>query len=338
MATDKKRYWFTLDGERHSVYAGSDREAGQKIAEKTAKLKNSAPESSMRLGSWAEFCIDTYKVNCAASTKKHLKWVASTCVVSELGNVPLNSVRTVDCQRVLNLCQGKSKGHIKYVHDVMRFLFHRAYVDGLISTDPTDHLVKPKGTEGHRRALTPEEREAVIAVGSSSRRYYVYLLMLFCGCRPSEAYEVKGKDIELIDGKPFLHVRGQKTAKSDRYVPIPRDLYQIIRKTAPDAYVSPTDGGNKQGNNAKRSWEHFRYHLDKYLGAPMYRNAIVETKTAGLTPYCLRHEYCTELARKGIDIRTAQKLMGHSTINLTANIYTNLETRDIIKEAALLFE
>lgn len=338
MATDKKRYWFSLDGVRYSVYAGSEREAGQKIAEKTAEIKKTVLESSMRVGHWAEFCIDTYKVNCSERTIKHLKWVANTCIVKELGNVPLKSVQTVDCQRVLNMCQGKSKGHIKYVHDVMRFIFHRAYLDGKIASDPTENLVKPKGTEGHRRALTPEERDAVIAVGSLHRRYYVYLLMLFCGLRPSEAYECKGKDITIIEDRPFLHVRGQKTAKSDRYVPIPKDLYLLIKSTPSDAFLSPTDAGNKQGKNAKRAWEHFRYHLDKYLGAPMYRNAVIESMTEGLTPYCLRHEYCTELARKGIDIRTAQKLMGHSTINLTANIYTNLETRDIVKEAAELFE
>jgi integrase len=133
-----------------------------------------------------------------------------------------------------------------------------------------------------------------------------------------------------VDGKPLLHIRGRKTARSDRFVPIPKDLFELIRKTPLSAYISPTDGNNKQGNNSKRAWEHFRYHLDLYMGAPTYRNAVIESKTIGLTPYCLRHEYCTELARKGIDIRTAQKLMGHSSINLTANIYTNLETRDIM--------
>ena len=337
MATSKKRYWFTFEGVRHSVYADNERDAGKRIAEKQEQLKNKKAESSVKLGDWADFCIDTYKVNCSEGTIKHLKWISAACIVKVIGNQPLNKIRSVDCQRCLNMVQGKSKAHIKYVHDTLRFLFSRAYVDGLIAEDPTLHLVKPKGTEGHRRALTPEERNAVIEVGKAERRYYVYLLMLLCGCRPSEAYEVKGSDITKIDGKPFLHIRGTKTKRSDRFVPIPKELYQIIRKTPLTAYVSPTDGGNKQGNNSKRAWEHFRYHLDKYLGAPMYRNAIVESKTDGLTPYCLRHEYCTELARKGIDIRTAQKLMGHSSINLTANIYTNLETRDIAKDV-ILFE
>jgi site-specific recombinase XerD len=48
-----------------------------------------------------------------------------------------------------------------------------------------------------------------------------------------------------------------------------------------------------------------------------------------IVPYCLRHEYCTELARRGVDIRIAQKLMGHADVHMTANIYTNLSREDV---------
>lgn len=50
-------------------------------------------------------------------------------------------------------------------------------------------------------------------------------------------------------------------------------------------------------------------------------------------PYNLRHTFCTDLQKKGVDIRTAQKLMGHSDITLTANIYTNLDNNDVISAA-----
>lgn len=44
---------------------------------------------------------------------------------------------------------------------------------------------------------------------------------------------------------------------------------------------------------------------------------------------------CTNLQKKGVDIRTAQYLMGHSDITLTANIYTHAD-RTTITEAARL--
>ena len=70
----------------------------------------------------------------------------------------------------------------------------------------------------------------------------------------------------------------------------------------------------------------------------MYRNQLIPPYPVApdLVPYCLRHTYCTNLARKKIDIRMAQKLMGHSDISLTANIYTNLDESDILDVAKIL--
>lgn len=48
-----------------------------------------------------------------------------------------------------------------------------------------------------------------------------------------------------------------------------------------------------------------------------------------LTAYNLRHEYCTELARNGVDIRITQRLMGHSSYEMTLKVYTNLTDQDI---------
>ena len=74
------------------------------------------------------------------------------------------------------------------------------------------------------------------------------------------------------------------------------------------------------------------------MGCKMYRNQLIPPYPVApdLVPYCLRHSYCTNLARKGIDIRMAQKLMGHSDISLTANIYTNLDESDILDVAKIL--
>ena len=52
----------------------------------------------------------------------------------------------------------------------------------------------------------------------------------------------------------------------------------------------------------------------------------------------LRHTYATTLYRAGVDLRTAQKLMGHSSIQVTADIYTHLEQEDSLHVADKLNE
>ena len=57
-----------------------------------------------------------------------------------------------------------------------------------------------------------------------------------------------------------------------------------------------------------------------------------------LYPHMLRHTYATTLYRAGVDLRTAQKLMGHSSIQVTADIYTHLEQEDSLHVADKLNE
>lgn len=77
-------------------------------------------------------------------------------------------------------------------------------------------------------------------------------------------------------------------------------------------------------------------------GAKVYRNQVVEHGEPDelwntLTPYCLRHTYCTDLQDAGVPINIAKYLMGHSDITVTANIYTH-KTDNTLEIAASLIE
>jgi integrase len=43
-----------------------------------------------------------------------------------------------------------------------------------------------------------------------------------------------------------------------------------------------------------------------------------------LVPYCFRHTFCTDLQDAGVPINVAKDLMGHSSISVTAKIYTHM--------------
>ena len=52
--------------------------------------------------------------------------------------------------------------------------------------------------------------------------------------------------------------------------------------------------------------------------------------------HCLRHTFATLLARNRVSPATAQKLMRHSDIRLTMNIYTHLDLADTASAVAAL--
>ena len=335
----KYRKRFTFKGQTYSVYADTQVELGKKYADKLHELENGLEivGGNTLISTWAERCIESYKTGQKENTRKTYLRRVRHCILNEIGSRTVGDVTPMELQHVLNLQKGKSKTQINEVYQALRFIFRHAVENHLRSDDPTLYLEKPAGVQHARRALTPAERTAVLDVAKTDRRYYFYLLMLLCGCRPSEAAECQGRDISIASGCYMLHIRGTKTKNADRYVPIPNEFAMIINKTAAFEYIACTNDGRKI-TNKDRLWKSFKRQLNLYLGCKTYRNTLIPPYPLApdLVPYCLRHEYCSDLARKGIDIRTAQKLMGHSNIQMTANIYTHVERDDILAAAKIL--
>lgn len=61
-------------------------------------------------------------------------------------------------------------------------------------------------------------------------------------------------------------------------------------------------------------------------------------KMPEIHPYDLRHTYCSILYDAGVDVKTAQYLMGHATLEVTLKIYTHLTEERKERSYDKLFE
>jgi integrase len=335
------RDYFIYNGKRYDVKAHSKRELRQKMEARRKKAESEAPalDNTLTVRAWGEYAVEQYKTNQKEITRKKFMQRVEHCIFEPIGSMRLVDVRPIHCQMVINAQAGKSKTQINEVYHAIRFIFRTALENGLVAKNPADHIVRPNGYKNHRRALTDQERDIVRIVAEKKPKYVMYLLMLECGLRPSEAAEATGADIVFRSDVPFLHVRGTKTANADRIVPIPDTLYQKIKNTPKSAYIASYSGGGKiTDDNRKRMWKAFKRDMNIEMGAEMYRHELQEDLVSpDLVPYCFRHDYCSRLAKAGVDIRTAQKLMGHASIDMTANIYTHIDDSSLLDAAKKLF-
>lgn len=332
---------FTFEGKRYFVKGRTEEEAIIKRAEKKKELESGrvVVASSMTVSDWAYRAVDTYKTRQKEITKKKYVGNMRHNILEQIGAMSLKSVKPIHCQEVLNMQAGKSKAQIAEVCQTLKFIFGKAYENGLIATNPAEHIIKPIGTKTYRRTITENERTHLLKVADNDPRFTLFLLMLYCGCRPSEAMEAQGRDISKMDGYPILHIRGTKTARADRYVPIPNEFYQKIKKTEPFSYIAPNAAGRKHNESSyKRVCANLRREMNISMGCRVYRNQLIPPLPLAddFVPYDLRHTYCTDLQKKGVDIRTAQYLMGHADIKMTANIYTHADNSTVISAAKLL--
>lgn len=181
------------------------------------------------------------------------------------------------------------------------------------------------------------------------------LIMLYCGLRRGEIIALKWSDIDLNnktiavtksavrkDSNHYEVTPHTKNGK-DRYISIPDNLMtylKIIRYNKKnDVFVYPQkDGGMQTFTTWKRYWSSYIKQLNyrqyyncctqhglkpKAFTAPSGIPQVIDSFTA----HQLRHTYCTMLYMSGVDILTTSKLMGHSSIQITLEIYTHLDEK-----------
>jgi integrase len=260
-------------------------------------------------------------------------------ITSKIGRLRLKSVKPLQCQEILNAQRGMSKSHIKKVHQELQFIFEKAKENRLVLDNPADHLIRPEGYQNKRRSITDHERRHLLSVCEKDPCYLFFLLMLYCGCRPGEAAIVRRSDLIEIKGVWFLHIRGTKTANSDRAVPVVPELLPKLLALEPFALAAPNRAGRQHSESSyDRLVAHLKRDLNISMGCRVYRSQLVPPYPLAddFVPYMLRHTFCTDLQKKGVDIRAAQKLMGHADIQTTANIYTHQDDDTLLQAAVLM--
>lgn len=333
----KYRTSFTYNGKRHEVYANSVEELYAKKALRKKELQNNIIiyDSRICVDAWAEKAFDTYKQGTAGleDTKARYRKYISPYI----GIKPIGTIKSVECQTILNKCSGMSFSHCNKLKQELSFIFEKAVENQMIPFNPAKKLRLPEYEKGERRSITDHERKHFLLCYEKDPTYLLFFIILKCGCRPEEAINLIGRDID--HKKRLLHIRGTKTKNSDRYVPIPETLYNVIKGVKPFEPISPNRDGKKHSESSyNRLCAHLKRDMNISMGCKIYRNALIPPYPLAedFVPYCLRHTYCTDLCKAGVDVRIAQKLMGHANISVTADIYTHTDINDIQKAGAMM--
>ena len=176
--------------------------------------------------------------------------------------------------------------------------------------------------------------------------------MCFCGLRAGEMIPLLWSDIDFANGEiqvtksvsrktgGYKVKQGTKNGKK-RKVRVPKSLLnelQTYRDNADSRYVCPkADGDMHTVSSWRRMWDSYhtqlshKYATVKQSKQNLYSPKAVKVKIEKITPHMLRHTFATLLYTSGVDVLSASKLLGHSNISITLEIYTHLkEERYII--------
>ncbi len=170
------------------------------------------------------------------------------------------------------------------------------------------------------------------ARASSLRDYTLITVMLATGLRVSEVTRIKLGDLSPDgEGGLMLRVRMGKGRK-DRLLPVSAGVERAIRE-----YIDAT--GRSLGSRADRDTYLFQsrqsHGRHRRLTPRRVRQIVAGCAQAAgiadkvISPHSLRHTTAITLLRRGADLVTVQKLLGHSSIQTTQKYLDHLKLHDL---------
>lgn len=212
----------------------------------------------------------------------------------------------------------------------LRSFYRFLQLENLRSDNPAEQLETPRLEKNLPRALSPDEVNALLSAipvdtPNGIRDRALFELIYSAGLRVSEAVSLSLEDIFFHEQLLKVHGKGGK----ERIIPFGGQAADYMLQYLKDARLALLKPQRR---------EHTATTGAVFLnnrGARLTRKGIWKRlqeieQLSGVTAkiHTLRHSYATHLLAGGADLRSVQRLLGHSSIT-TTQVYTHIEDKDL---------
>ncbi len=177
-----------------------------------------------------------------------------------------------------------------------------------VQTNPARLVPRKRENPGRIRYITADEEKRLRQVIAHKRPHCMYQLdlALHTGMRSGEQFSVSWDQVDF--DQEYIYLSMTKNG-SERYVHLNTNALQSLRDLKVEC--------------ERRGLTHPTLFFDKFNTAiksprEWFEKSCIEAGIEGVTWHITRHTYCSRLIMAGVDLKTAQELMGHKTIAMTA--------------------
>lgn len=318
-------------------------------------LENIFNSGNMTVDEWYNFWIKNYKEGIVKdNTTKNYKSRYEFSVKHEIGDMKLQDVKQMHCQKILNnmFDSGKySTGTMELTQITLHAIFKSAVENDFLQKNPAEGLkLKTRDDDKERRVLTREEQKIFKEYSKNTFYHNAYSLVLETGLRAGEIGGLQWNDIDFDKGclnvertllqdakKGGFYFGTPKSKLSKRTIPLTDNAISILK----DQKVKQEKLKLKSKNwNSKWSGLVFTTINGNPVGSSTFRNMIIrivkninfdrqyEKKSYEKFEHCymhsLRHTFATRCIENGVQPKVLQIILGHSTLNVTMDLYVHV--------------
>ncbi|MBS7007034.1 tyrosine-type recombinase/integrase [Anaerostipes sp.] len=321
---------------KKGIYGYTVKELDAKKADILQHLNHGtySDDKGMTVAQWSWKWFGIYKSHNATTTKESYYHTIRTHIIPTLGSIQLKNLRKSDIQQLL-LSRSDKPETQKKIKLTLNQILETAIDDGLLYKNVARNikLSIPK-TKQKRRPLTDVEIKAIQTAHLTDKERALLLILRWTGARRGEALALsktcinRKKNIVKIEHSLTFTQKGSelkepKTFSSIREVDVPSEiideLHQYIKSIDTFYLFTAPKGGFYTKASFRRFWGQIIDKLNTAIGGDKNHRIIYN-----LTPHIFRHNYATMLYYAGIDTIDAKRLLGHSDIKTTLDIYTHL--------------
>lgn len=344
----------------------SEEEALEKREAYKRKERDGLLLTPERVGVYAEPWLRREKVDVSDQTYREAS-VLLEKLTKSIGNKLFSEVKPSDIKEIYSTYfAGLSASYIRAASQLYKALFDAAVADGYCKSNPArEKAAAPhRGTTGGHRAITPQERRWIETLCTDHRAWPAVMVMLYAGLRPQEAKALDiDRDVdtkkETIQLHEFVHMDGLnrysvstkgKTDRATRTIPLLPQAKAALNGR--HGLVITSANGKPVTIQAWRSaWESYVHCMETaingcekrwYGKTREHKQLIAEGKelppwiSFDVTPYDLRHSFCTMCRDNNVELKTCIRWMGHTDAKMILKIYDEVSEDRSEKEAEKL--
>lgn len=345
----RKQTNVTICGKRTTISGKTKEEIYKKYAKKLLKAGSRTLTTSETMKSYAVKWFKTEKEGKVSyNTEQRYRYILNYYIIPYIGDMRLSEIKQFHIQQTINQMENRAKSYQQKVIDTLKQIFDSAVINELVSVNPVIRINKSGKEPKEKEALSSSETVYLLnSVKEPRAKLFVYIAV-FCGLRRGEIYALEWSDIDLNNNCIYItkslcfeankgYIKEPKSKAGFRTVPIPKELRQLLLKNKKSTGFVITDINGKMitKSSARRLWLNVMKSIQKPVQpdkpAPKTENEIRNNMLFYVSPHILRHTYCTNLYYAGVDLQTASKLMGHSSIEITNKIYTHIDNSYVNK-------
>jgi integrase len=294
--------------------------------------------------------------NCTLKTIERYRELAAY-VLPHIGATKLQDISALALERVFNRLKDAggrnrktkkarplSAKTVRHISGLVHVALDTAIRWKLLKVNPVDGVVLPKLVKREAQVLETEQISTFLEAARAQDVYEFVMLAVSTGCRRGELLALTWADVDFVgrvlrlsksleQTKAGLRVKCVKNEKP-REISLPRSSIDMLREHR-----------GRQSKNRRLYGPDYRDDLNLVFATPegdylkpdsMTSKVCLLARKAGLNGaslHTLRHSHGSQLLSHGVPITAVSKRLGHSSVYVTATIYSHALSADEVAAA-----